>query len=280
MPKSGNIIGWQWSGLPPSFPFPFQLPCLAPEWTSNGNVERWVACFNYTDQTAVILLLTLSNSFSVISLTASSATRLACTQCLVFLTLHSAWCIYPAIAHFLPFALYCSVLFCFKTPVNHWWADSIAKELLSIRFCSDSVHPHYSGTAKHQIALPTHTLSLRASCRGTVCSAWDGHHEPLRCVSFGNIFWMRVSLGAEPPRNTGAAFTSPGMARTFAPDPQLCSTWGWLGITELAAMLPGITALKLFCSAGAEGVKLSSEARCERGWTVVFRPLQPTASNF
>lgn len=78
-----------------------------------------MARFNYTDQTAVILLLKLSNSFLVISLTASSATRLACTQCLMFLALLSARCIYPAIAHFLPFALFSSVLFSFKTPLNH-----------------------------------------------------------------------------------------------------------------------------------------------------------------
>lgn len=153
-------------------------------------MERWVACFNYTDQTAVILLLTLSNSFLVISLRASSATRLACIQCLVFLALLSAWCIYTAIAHFLPFSLYCSVLFCFKTPVNHWRAESIAIELLNTKFCSDLVHPRYSGTAKHQMALPTCTLLLGATCRGTVWSAWDGH--PWTPLSEMCVLWEHL----------------------------------------------------------------------------------------
>lgn len=91
---------------------------------------------------------------------------------------------------------------------------------------------------------------------------------------------MRVSLGAG---NQGTSVLPSLPLGWPEPLPQT-KALQHLGVAgDNGACCQEITALLLlllFCSAGAEGVKLSSEARCERGWTVVFRPLQPTASNF
>lgn len=83
----------------------------------------------------------------------------------------------------------------------------------------------------------------------------------------------RSSRWLPPPRSRSELLSRPRSSAPLRPR-------DGRGHRGLHGKLSEIIALLPFCAVRGDGVKLSVEAGCERGWAVVFGPLQPTSSNF